>query len=168
MLKFVTPHMQLNSVLDLDLETLRGRGIQGLLLDVDGTLKDHPAKEFGAEIHRWIDSMRNGGVRLCLFSNGRPPRIGGLARQLDIPYVAQAFKPAPLRCRRGLETLGVKVEEAAVVGDQIFADVLAGRLAGLYTILVRPTSLEEPWFTRLKRPPERWLLGWLNGRARRA
>jgi predicted HAD superfamily phosphohydrolase YqeG len=47
----------------------------------------------------------------------------------------------------------------ALVGDQVFADVLAGRLAGLKTILVEPIHPEEePWYTRLKRPPERWVL----------
>jgi predicted HAD superfamily phosphohydrolase YqeG len=45
-----------------------------------------------------------------------------------------------------------------MVGDQVFADVVAGRLAGLRTILVRPTSPDEPWFTQLKRPFERQLL----------
>ena len=46
-----------------------------------------------------------------------------------------------------------------MVGDQVFADILAGRLAGLKTILVDPIHPEEePWFTRLKRPPERWVL----------
>ena len=43
-----------------------------------------------------------------------------------------------------------------MVGDQIFADVMAGRLAGLTTILVRPIQPnEEPWFARMKRPLER-------------
>jgi len=49
-----------------------------------------------------------------------------------------------------------------MVGDQLFSDILAGRLAGLFTILVRPTSAEEPWFTRIKRPVERRVLRRIN------
>ncbi len=46
-----------------------------------------------------------------------------------------------------------------MVGDQLFADVVSGRLAGLACILVRPIHPEqEPWFTRMKRPLERFLL----------
>ena len=46
-----------------------------------------------------------------------------------------------------------------MVGDQIFADVMAGRLAGIRSILVDPIHPEEePWFTRLKRLPERFVL----------
>ena len=46
-------------------------------------------------------------------------------------------------------------DRTAMVGDQVFADVMAGRLAGVFTILVRPIHPEdEPWFTRWKRPWE--------------
>jgi predicted HAD superfamily phosphohydrolase YqeG len=46
-----------------------------------------------------------------------------------------------------------------MVGDQLFADVMAGRLAGVHSILVTPIHPEEePWFTRLKRLPERLML----------
>jgi hypothetical protein len=43
-----------------------------------------------------------------------------------------------------------------------FADVLAGRLAGLFTILVTPLGHHEPWFTRVKRPFERQVLRWMK------
>ena len=76
--------------------------------------------------------------------------------------MARAFKPLPLGCLAGVKKLGVPRTRAAMVGDQIFADVMAGRLAGLFTVLVRPTSPVEPWFTRLKRPAERRVLRWIN------
>ena len=70
-------------------------------------------------------------------------------------------KPEPTLVQVALDRIGVPRERAAMVGDQLFADILAGRLAGLFTILVRPTSPEEPWFTRLKRPLERSVLRWI-------
>jgi HAD superfamily phosphatase (TIGR01668 family) len=163
MLSVVTPHLQLTSVLELELSRVRELGLDGLLLDVDCTLKDHGAPEFPSPVRDWCDGLRAGGVRLCLLSNGRSGRIGRLAGQLDLPFVARAFKPLPVGCLLGLRKLGVPRSRAAVVGDQVFADVMAGRLAGLFTILVRPTSTVEPWFTRLKRPAERRVLRWING-----
>jgi HAD superfamily phosphatase (TIGR01668 family) len=162
MLSLVTPHLHLASILDLGLPRIRELGLDALLLDVDCTLKDHGASEFPAAVHEWSERLRAGGVRLCLLSNGRSRRIGRLAQQLDLPFVARAFKPLPLGCLVGLKKLGVPRARAAMVGDQIFADVMAGRLAGLFTILVRPTSPVEPWFTRLKRPVERRVLRWIN------
>ena len=162
MLSVVIPHLQLASVLDLELARVQELGLDGLLLDVDCTLKDHGASEIPAAVRDWIERLRAGGVRLCLLSNGRAGRIGRLAEQLDLPFVARAFKPLPLGCRAGLKKLGVARSRTAMVGDQVFADVMAGRLAGLFTILVRPTSPVEPWFTRLKRPFESGLLRWIN------
>jgi HAD superfamily phosphatase (TIGR01668 family) len=158
MLSLLTPHLQLGSVLDLDAIQLHSFDLQGLLLDVDSTLKDHGAQMFSDPVQGWVKALRSDGIRLCLLSNGKPHRIGALARQLDLPFVPLAFKPLPLGCLRALKKLGLSPHRAAMVGDQLFADILAGRLAGLFTILVRPTSLAEPWFTRLKRPLERCLL----------
>jgi uncharacterized protein len=158
MLDLVTPDLRLASVLELEVGHLRSLGLDGLLLDVDCTLKDHGAVAFGPEVVAWIRALRAGAIRLCLLSNGRARRIEALARTLEIPFVAAACKPLPFGCRRALRAVGLDGRRAGLVGDQLFADVLAGRLAGLFTILVQPTSPAEPWFTRLKRPPERWIL----------
>jgi HAD superfamily phosphatase (TIGR01668 family) len=157
-MRLITPHLRLASVLDLRAQSLRKVGIEGLLLDLDNTLKDHGAEAFPEEVIAWAQGLREDEFRLCILSNGRPARVGVLARQLDIPFVARACKPLPFGCHAALKKLGLPRERAALVGDQIFADVPAGRLAGLYTILVHPTSPDEPWFTRLKRPLERTVL----------
>ncbi len=162
MLRFVTPHLRLDSVLELDAGLVRSLGLSGLLLDVDCTLKDHGAEAFPAAVLAWAGRLRADGVRMCLLSNGRSGRIGALARTLGVPFVAKAYKPLPFGCRAALRALGLDAARAALVGDQLFADVLAGRLAGLTTVLVRPTSPEEPWFTRLKRPLERRVLRWIG------
>ncbi|HEY8504172.1 MAG TPA: YqeG family HAD IIIA-type phosphatase [Gemmataceae bacterium] len=165
MFRLVTPCLQLQTVLELEAAYLRARGITALLLDVDCTLKDFRAAEFHPEIVEWVAALRGAGLRLCLVSNGRPRRIAALAAVLGVEYVAKAFKPMPFGCKAALRKLGVPAREAAIVGDQIFADVLAGRLAGVAAaVLVRPTSPEEPWFTRLKRPLERWVLRRINRR----
>jgi HAD superfamily phosphatase (TIGR01668 family) len=150
----ILPHAYLSHATRIDAEFLRQRGIGGLLLDIDGTLKDFSAEEVPQRVVAWLDELRRAGIGLCLVSNGRPHRIGLLAEKLKLPFIAQAMKPWPRGCRRALKLLDLPAERVAIVGDQIFADVMAGRLASLYTILVCPTSRVEPWFTRLKRPLE--------------
>lgn len=168
MLQALGPNLYLPNVLALDAARLATLGIDGLLLDVDGTLKDHGAQEFPAPVRDWVAQLLASGIRLCIVSNGKPRRIEGLAARLGIPFVAQAFKPLPRGCRQALAILGMDSSRVAMVGDQIFADVLAGRLAGMVTILVPPTNPVEPWFTRLKRPIERLVLRWLSLRPERA
>jgi HAD superfamily phosphatase (TIGR01668 family) len=162
----IFPHLYLDSILELELNYLQQNGIRGLYLDVDGTLKNHGAIEIGSEVVGWMQQIRESGVTLCLCSNGRATRIEQLAQTLDIPFIAEAYKPFPFRCRRALRERGLLAHEIAMVGDQIYADVLVGRLSRMHTILIKPTSRVEPWFTRLKRPFETPIL-WKLRRAKR-
>lgn len=168
MFTFFSPDLQLDCVFELTLPRLQSLGVSALLLDLDCTLKDYHAQEISTDVVAWLNSLREGRIRLCLFSNGKAPRIGHFAKQLNVPFVAKALKPLPFGCYRGMRQMGVASRRTAVVGDQLFADVLAGRLAGLVTILVRPTSPEEPWFTRIKRPFERQVLRWLKVRTEKS
>src|SRR5262249_5481288 len=139
MLRLITPHLHLTSIHEIDPPRLRALGLEGLLLDVDCTLKDHHAAVFPETTLTWVQTLSASGIRLCLLSNGRGRRIGRLAEALGIPFVAKAFKPLPFGCRAGVRRLELPPERVGVVGDQVFAGVMAGRLAGVFTILVHPT-----------------------------
>lgn len=154
----LAPHHHLPSVLDLSPDWLQSLAIDGLLLDVDCTLKDHGQAEVPPAVIDWLDRLRGERMPLALVSNGKGRRIGPLASALDLPFVAMAGKPLPFGLWTAARRLGLKPSRSAIVGDQLFTDVLAGRLAGLRTILVSPTSPDAPWMTRVKRPIERWVL----------
>jgi hypothetical protein len=159
MFGFLAPHYRIASVLELTPQRLRGLGLESLLLDADCTLKRYRSEQCAPGVAEWLASLRQAGFGLCLVSNGFGERIGRFAQTLGLPCVARALKPLPIGCRRAMRTMGFPRRSTAMVGDQLFADVIAGRLAGLTTFLVEPIHPEEePWFTRLKRLPERWLL----------
>lgn len=159
MLRFLVPHLRIRSVRELSPDRLRELQLDALLLDVDCTLKGYRDAEVSPEVVAWIEQLQSAGIGLCLVSNGLGGRIRRLAEKLNLPFVAKAFKPFPFGCRWAVRRLGFPRQRTAMVGDQLFADVIAGRLAGLTSILVRPIRPEEePWFTRLKRLPERCLL----------
>lgn len=157
--KLFRPHWFVESVFDLTPDWLAERKLRALLLDVDCTLKRYREPRLGEKVLAWLETLRRAEIAFCLVSNGRSRRIGALADAAGVPYVANALKPFPFGCRRARARLGVPARETAMVGDQIFADIPAGRMAGLYTVLVRPIHPEEePALTRLKRPFERFLL----------
>jgi uncharacterized protein len=134
-----------------------------LLLDVDCTLKRYPQTTVEPETSLWLADLRAGGIRCCIVSNGREPRIRPFAAQLGLPFVAKALKPSPAGIWTALRMISAQPPRAAIVGDQLFADIVAGRLAGIRTILVEPIHPEEePWYTRIKRRPEAWALKWFG------
>ena len=157
--RVITPDLRVQSVLDLTSQRLGALGVDALLLDVDCTLKCYRSEEIGPEVAAWLQGLREAGIGVCLVSNGRGRRIRALAEKLGLPFVAKACKPFPWGCKAAARKMGFDRRRTAMVGDQLFADVMAGRLAGMQSILVRPIHPEEePWFTRLKRPLERLFL----------
>jgi HAD superfamily phosphatase (TIGR01668 family) len=159
MFRFFAPSYHVRSVSELTPPRLAAMGLEALLVDADSTLKHYTSEECLPEAAAWLADLRAGGIGLCLISNGRQRRIERFAASIGLPFVAKAFKPLPHSCRNAVRKMGFQPARTAIVGDQLFADVLAGRLVGLATILVDPIHPEqEHWFTRLKRRPERWLV----------
>jgi uncharacterized protein len=159
MFRLFTPHYRVSRVEELTSERLQQWGISALLLDVDCTLTRYRHAEVSPEVAAWMADLRNAGIKMCLVSNGMGGRIRRFAEQLELPCVAKAMKPLPGGVRSALKQLRVEALHAAMVGDQVFADVMAARLAGVRSILVEPIHPEEePWFTRMKRLPERIVL----------
>ena len=58
----------------------------------------------------------------------------------------------------GLAELQASPGSAAMIGDQVFADVLGGNRAGLYTVWVLPISHREFFATKLPRMLERLIV----------
>jgi len=158
MLEIFTPHLYVTHVVDIPLADLARQGIRGLLVDLDNTLLERRAEGFDPAILQWVATARAQGFALCLVTNAPPARTARMAALLGIPGVPRAQKPLLGGLRRGLARLGLRPDEAAIVGDQIFTDVWAGNRLGLYTILVRPMSPSESILTRWKRPLERLIL----------
>ena len=159
MSKIFRPDTCVSRVTELTAERLAAWGIESLLLDADCTLKRYSSFDAEPDIHEWLGAMKTARIGLRLVSNGLAQRIGAFADRLEIPFTAKALKPLPFGVRRAIRQSGFDLKKTAMVGDQLFADILAGNLAGLFTVYVEPIHPEEEhWFTRIKRPPERFLL----------
>jgi HAD superfamily phosphatase (TIGR01668 family) len=133
------------------LEALR---VKALLLDVDNTLTTHNNPVPDPSALEWIAAIRAAGIKICIASNNRRSRVEPFAASLGLSCVFRALKPIPLGFLRAARRLGLKPGEFAVVGDQIFTDVLGGNLFGAKTVLLRPIMPENGPFFRLKRRME--------------
>lgn len=57
------------------------------------------------------------------------------------------MKPAPFALWAGLHKLSATRSESLLVGDQLYTDVFASRLAGIDSILVKPQTHVDMWYT---------------------
>ncbi len=153
------PELYLRSVFDLPIDHLKELGIRGLIFDLDNTLLNWNAYEVTPEAKELFIRLQDAGFLSCLVSNNKRDRVEAVARVLDLPAISKARKPRRRAFRQALATLGTTKKETAVIGDQLFTDVLGGNRLGLYTILVMPLSKTEFFGTRMVRSLERFVLG---------
>ena len=150
----IYPKLYLNKVEDITVEILSENKIKALILDVDNTLIDIN-KNLSKEIIDWAMNLRGHGFRLYILSNtNHKEKVEGVAKKLGIPYENFAKKPFKSGFLRVKEKLQLESKQIAVVGDQIFTDVIGGNRCDMYTILVDPISEKDYWYTAWKRPIE--------------
>lgn len=136
------PHNFYKSVLDIRPEDLTRRGITLLLADLDNTLVPYKTPLPTEELKRWREELNAGGVELFLLSNSRKPgRPKRFADALGIDFIGHAGKPKRGGFLAAMERTGRTPAQTAIVGDQIFTDILGGRRAGITALLVRPIRL---------------------------
>lgn len=152
------PDHVVDAVSDIDPGFLEERGIRGLLIDLDDTLIAAHDTEMHDDCVSWFALLRRSGVPVAILSNGERERVGALCAQLELRGLHLAGKPFGFAFRRGLALLGTPPEATAMVGDQLFTDVLGANLAGMISILVRPLSPGKMPHTRLARKLEHLIL----------
>jgi HAD superfamily phosphatase (TIGR01668 family) len=123
---------------ELPLETLLERQVRALVLDVDRTLLPRHRATLPEAARRWLVHARARVPIHLLSNNPSRSRIGGVAKQLDLPFTTGAGKPRRSALRKVLQQLDLPHHQVALVGDRLFTDVIAGNRLGLYTVLVRP------------------------------
>lgn len=159
MLRILYPDMYVPAVTEIQPSKLWEIGIRNILIDLDNTIVPRDCEYFSPEIKTWIDNLLDKGFKLCIVSNNSTTRVNNLARQMRVPCVERAVKPLRRAFLRGMHILGARPENTAVIGDQLFTDILGGNRLGLYTILVVPLPGKEFWGTRIiNRPLEKIVL----------
>lgn len=148
------PDIWLKNVLSIDEKFLADNNIDALILDLDNTLSMHgnPAAEQG--IPEWLEKMKSLGVKMMVVSNNTEKRVAPLAAKLGLDFISWGGKPLTYGINRALKKLGTERSRTAVVGDQIFTDVMGGNFAKMKTILVEPFHLEKNILFRIKRVAE--------------
>lgn len=153
--KLLTPDFIYNNVYEITPEFLAEQGIDALILDIDNTLVPYEIAEPDEELLAWFDSLKANGISAALVSNNSHARVELFNRSLGLPFFPRSRKPSRTNLRRAIEAMGAVTERTAVIGDQIFTDVFAGKRLGIKAILVPPIKDRRDPFTAFKRLLER-------------
>ena len=150
-MSLLIPTFFINKITDLSPEFIKSHGVTSLLMDIDDTLTYHKDPHVPEKILEFINLMKINNIKIILISNNSKDRAYKFAKKLNLPYISRAFKPAPLGINLALKKLNISKNEAIIIGDQIFTDILGANLLGIKSILVDPFEKNQTAFLKLKR-----------------
>ncbi|WP_108669573.1 YqeG family HAD IIIA-type phosphatase [Peribacillus acanthi] len=158
MIKNFLPSEHVKSIFDISPEILLEKGIKGIITDLDNTLVEWDRPTATPKLIEWFENMRSHGILVTIVSNNNERRVRTFSDPLKIPFIFQARKPMGRAFRKAIKQMGIKREEAVVIGDQLLTDVLGGNRNGFHTILVVPVASTDGLVTRFNRKVERRIL----------
>ena len=131
---------------DLTPELLRARKIRLLMLDFDNTIVPYTTNVPTPEMTAWLDDMNNlEDIQLCIVSNSHKDRVPRFCKERGLACITYARKPSGKGIRECLRKFGIPASEAALVGDQIYTDVLGANSAGVTSILINAIDNHNFW-----------------------
>ena len=139
------PRLILPKLTDITPELLKQRKIRLLMMDFDNTILPYTSTTPTPELLSWLRKMKEGGIALCVVSNSKKDKARKFCGLHGIGCITHSKKPFSRGIRQCLEEHGVKPSQAALVGDQIYTDVLGANCAGATSILVKPLHLHNIW-----------------------
>lgn len=148
------PKAYFGKVEEITIEFLQKNKIKALILDVDNTLIDYK-ENLSKDVEKWAKELRGQGIKLYILSNtNKKEKVEKVANRLQIPYICFAKKPLKSGFLKIEKELKEKSQNIAVVGDQIFTDIIGGNRSKMFSILVDPINEKDFWYTAWKRPLE--------------
>jgi len=162
--EILRPKVYVDSIYNIDLKKLKEvKNIKGIIVDLDNTLIAWGQKEVSQKNIDWVNEAKKLGLKICIVSNTNSKRVAEFAKIFNIPYHSKYFKPFSIAFNNGLKILDTKKSETAVIGDQIFTDILGGNRLKLLTILVTPIVKRDSIGTFLHRNLEKIIISfWLR------
>ncbi len=152
------PHIKRERIADITVEDVKSLGVNALLLDVDNTMSTHGGQVLTDGLTEWLNMMKENGIKLIVLSNARKTRVEPFAEKIGLPFIHLGLKPLPFGYFRAAKAVGEKRKNVAIVGDQLFTDMLGGFLSGTKKILLTPILLEDKPSFIIRRKLERILL----------
>ena len=147
MIKMLVPDLCISSCERIPIKMLQEKGIKVLMADIDNTLISLDTIETNANVHLFLKKMKDAGIVVVLVSNNIKSRVEAFANKCGCNYYSFALKPYPFVFNRVLKDCGINSNELAIIGDQLFTDVLGGKFVKSYTILCKPIVANSGFIT---------------------
>lgn len=158
MIKKLYPDYIFKSISDIDADFFKKNNIKNVILDIDNTLVPYTVPIPDANAADFFARLKNENINVCLVSNNNKMRVKKFNETYKFDAFHRACKPLTGAIRRAMRRMNAKKSETALIGDQVFTDILGGNCVGVTTVLVEPIEGKESAFFDFKRKWEKKVL----------
>ena len=148
--KFAAPNETVESIIDIDFDKLKSKGIRFVISDIDQTIVPQSSNEISQSVLSKIDEIRLllGDSAICLLTNEPTPQRAKLFESryslvvVDTKGIEKPLPGAFNAARRCVPT-STRPEEICFIGDRLLTDIVGSNNVGMYSIMVSPFSKES-------------------------
>ncbi len=137
--KIIKPDITIDQVTHLTeekIEEIKKRyGIEGIILDVDKTLR-RKMKPIPEDSKKWIKGIQR-QLKVIVVSNGLDSKVKEYLKSQGIEYIGFAKKPLKINFEKACKKINVPPEKILVVGNSLLSDILGGNRSNMKTAHVR-------------------------------
>ena len=145
------PDMYQKSIYHIDYDKLKEDGIKCLLFDLDNTCVPFKDKEPNKKLKDLFETLKDMDFKVIIYSNATKKRLKPFKNGLGVDCSASSKKPSVKKLLKIIKLFEYELSDVAIIGDQLYTDMLCGNRAGIKTILVNPMSKDDLIFTKLFR-----------------
>lgn len=157
------PNYYIQSFKTLNIQKLHEMGIQLLLCDIDNTLVAYDEECPNQDVIDFINKLKMNGIEVALCSNSPSSRGKNFGKHLPVSNIYPfSCKPFPFCFKKAMRDHGLKANQIAILGDQMYTDILGGNIWGFYTILTAPIAIKDRNITKVFRFFEELIYGYLE------
>lgn len=116
-------------------------GIEGIILDVDETIRKNMGKIPKCN-QEWLDKLKR-YFKVIVVSNGVDEDIEKFLKERGIDYIGFAHKPLKINFIKACQKLKLQPNKVLVIGDSLVDDIYGGKKNNMWTALVEQVEDER-------------------------
>lgn len=149
------PDMYQKSIYHIDYDKLKEDGIKCLLFDLDNTCVPFKDTEPNKKLIDLFETLKDMDFKVIIFSNATKKRLMPFKNGLNVDCSASSRKPSTKKLLKVIKMFNYNLSDVAIIGDQLYTDILCGNKVGIKTVLVNPMSKDDMLFTKFFRRLEK-------------
>ena len=138
------PDLNVKSVSDIDFEKLLKMGKRVFLFDFDNTIGVWKSQIIPENVLSIFEYLKSNGAQVFIITNGKRRNMHG---KVDVQIIWRSLKPLTFKVKKNIGNYLKDKSRVVVIGDQIFTDILFGKLLKVYTIKVEPIDTSREFIS---------------------